>query len=93
MSDYVVMQAENLSQELIDEAIAQARRFDRNFANREGSDSIPVPARTCRLMALTILNFHKKLTQESQAEAPAESVSEEVAKPAKKRGRPPKNKL
>lgn len=95
---YVPMTAANLTQPLIDEAVAQARRFDRNFANREGTDAIPVPARMCRLMALTIINLHEKVSTGGKvgkaiAPAPAEPlgkpVKEKAAKaPAKKKTAP-----
>lgn len=55
--------ADQLTPALIEEAVAQARRFDRNFANREGTDAIPVPARMCRLLALTIIHLHDKLAK------------------------------
>lgn len=58
---YVPMTADQLTPALLEEALAQARRYDRNFANKDGTEAIPVPARTCRLLGMAIINLHNKL--------------------------------
>lgn len=68
---YVPITAAQLTPELLQEAVAQARRYDRNFANKDGTEAIPVPARMCRLLGLAIIHLHDKLTG-GQQQAPAE---------------------
>lgn len=58
---FTPLTADQLTPQLLEEALATARRYDRNFANKEGSDAIPVPARTCRLLGLAIIHLHNKL--------------------------------
>jgi hypothetical protein len=81
-----VATADDLTPELLNEAIAQARRYDRNFANKDGSESIPVPARTCRLLGLAILHLNNRLTggktEEPQERGYFASTRAPVKKPA-----------
>lgn len=65
--------ADQLKPEHMEEALATARRYDRNFANKEGTDAIPVPARTCRLLGLALINLHN-------------SVNGAAAKPSTEKG-------
>lgn len=55
------LNADELTPELIEEALHISKRYDRNLLNKDGEDAFPVPCRTARLMALTIINLHTKL--------------------------------
>jgi ribosomal protein S25 len=95
---YVPMTADQLTPELLQEALAQGRRYDRNFANKDGTEAIPVPARTCRLLGMAIVHLHNKLhgtAAQPAAEkgyfastaAPKAPAAQKTAKaPAKKTG-------
>lgn len=101
---YVPMTADQLTPELLQEAVAQARRYDRNFANKDGTEAIPVPARTCRLLGLAIIHLHNKLhgtAAQPSAEkgyfastaAPKQPAAPKAGKkPAKKTGATPAQK-
>jgi len=90
--------ADQLTPEHMEEALATARRYDRNFANKEGTDAIPVPARTCRLLGLALINLHNRVNGAAAAPkaekgyfastaAPKAPAAKKTAKaPAKKTG-------
>lgn len=93
---YVPMTADQLTPELLQEALAQARRYDRNFANKDGTEAIPVPARTCRLLGMAIINLHNKLHGGAQQPAGEKGYFASTAAPAapaaKKTGKAPTKK-
>jgi len=72
---YTPIQASDLTADQINEALAVARRYDRNFAHKDGEDAIPVPARTCRLLALTIINLNDRLLAGAVDAANVEAAS------------------
>jgi len=93
---YVPMTADQLTPELLQEAVAQARRYERNFANKDGTEAIPVPARTCRLLGLAILHLHNKLHGTAAQPAPEKGYFASTAAPkapaAPKTGKAPAKK-
>lgn len=93
---FTPLTAKDLTPEHMAEALAIAMRYDRNFANKEGSDAIPVPARTCRLLGLAIINLHGQLNgapaKASEEKGYMASVKPKASPAAKKTGKAPVKK-